>query len=433
MRITILIALFAFTARISAQTPLYFPPHSGNNWQTTDPKTLGWCEDSLQSLYQFLAEKGTRAFIILKNGRMVVEQYMNNTTADSFWYWASAGKTLTAALTGIAEHDGLLKISDSTSKYLGAAWTSLTPEQEGKITIRHQLTMTTGLDDGVPDEDCWQPQCLKYKAAAGTRWAYHNAPYTLLDKVIESATGEGFQAYFNRKLRNPIGMEGLWLRVGFNNVYFSKARSMARYGLLIQADGIWNDDTILKNRPFVQQMTQTSQSLNKSYGYLWWLNGKESYMLPGVQLTLPGSLIKNAPNDMVAALGLNDQKIYIQPAEGLVVVRMGESAGGFNPTLSSFDNQLWEKLSHLSCSSTAIKNLNEAERALSVYPNPAIDFIMVRCEQRMAFIEIADVTGKLRIQSNENQVNVSPLEKGLYILMVQTHDGGILKMKFLKN
>lgn len=433
MRVTVLIALFAFSARLSAQTSLYFPPISGNEWQTTNPKTLGWCEDSLQSLYQFLAEMGTRAFIVLKNGRIVVEQYMNNTTADSFWYWASAGKTLTAALTGIAEHEGFLKISDSTSKYLGTGWTSLSTEQEGKITVRHQLTMTTGLDDGVTDEDCWQPQCLKYKAEAGTRWAYHNAPYTLLDKVIESATGEGFQAYFNRKLRNPIGMEGLWLRVGFNNVYFSKARSMARFGLLILADGIWNGDTILKNRPFVQQMTQTSQNLNKSYGYLWWLNGKESYMLPGVQFTLPGSLIKNAPNDMVAALGLNDQKIYIVPNEGLVVVRMGESAGGFNPALSSFDNQLWEKINNLSCSSTANRYLNEAERTLKVYPNPAKDFITVRCEQRIEFIEIADLTGKLHMQSNENQVNVSQLNKGLYILKVHTYDGGTLKMKFLKN
>ncbi len=42
--------------------------------------------------------------------------------------------------------------------------------------------MTTGLDDGVPDVDCMLPSCMIYKADAGTRWAYHNAPYTILDK-----------------------------------------------------------------------------------------------------------------------------------------------------------------------------------------------------------------------------------------------------------
>ncbi|MEZ5069123.1 MAG: hypothetical protein R2847_11860 [Bacteroidia bacterium] len=38
--------------------------------------------------------------------------------------------------------------------------------------------MTSGLDDGVPDNHCTYDSCLVYLADAGTRWAYHNAPYT---------------------------------------------------------------------------------------------------------------------------------------------------------------------------------------------------------------------------------------------------------------
>jgi len=47
---------------------------------------------------------------------------------------------------------------------------------------------------------------------------------------------------------------------------------------------------------------------------------------------------------MYAALGKNDQKIYIVPSKKLVVVRMGEAADEANFALSTFDNELWEKI-----------------------------------------------------------------------------------------
>lgn len=52
------------------------------------------------------------------------------------------------------------------------------------------LTMTTGIDDNVPDQFCDEPQCLQYKAEPGTRWAYHTGVYGLLIDVIEAVTGK---------------------------------------------------------------------------------------------------------------------------------------------------------------------------------------------------------------------------------------------------
>ncbi|HPF98361.1 MAG TPA: serine hydrolase, partial [Mangrovimonas sp.] len=51
--------------------------------------------------------------------------------------------------------------------------------------------------------------------------------------------------------------------------------------------------------------------------------------------------IPNAPDDMYAALGKNDQKIYVVPSKKLVVVRMGDVADGENFAVSTFDNDLW--------------------------------------------------------------------------------------------
>ncbi len=140
-------------------------------------------------------------------------------------------------------------------------------------------------------------------------------------------------------------MNGIWIKTAnSNNVFYSNARSMARFGLLMLNKGKWDATTILSDTTYFNSQVNTSQNFNVSYGYLTWLNGKNSYMVPGSQIVLPGYLIPNAPADMYAALGKNDQKIYVVPSQQLVVIRMGESAGGFSPALSGFDNELWGML-----------------------------------------------------------------------------------------
>lgn len=324
---------------------LYFPPVGSTAWETVTPSSLGWNAAAQSDLDSYLSSKGTKAFIVLKNGKIIWEKYYGTFTADSNWYWASAGKTMTALLVGIAQQEGKLSIAAKTSDYLGKGWTSLPQAKEDLITVRHQITMTSGLDDDVkPDNDCTLPACLVYKADAGSRWAYHNAPYTLLDKVVESATGLSYNAYFQQKIRDRIGMSGLWIKTGYNNVYYSTPRSMARFGLLLLNKGKWSQTAILTDTSYFTAQTNSSQALNPSYGYLTWLNGKASYRLPTLQASFPGPLVPSAPSDMYSALGKNDQKIYVVPSQGLVVIRMGDAAGNVQLAVSSFDNELWGKL-----------------------------------------------------------------------------------------
>lgn len=337
------VVLFLFVAESRSQS-LYFPPLTGTAWETVTPASLGWCTDSIDALMGFLAANRTKAFIVLKDGRIVLEQYFGSFTSDSNWYWASAGKTLTAFMVGIAQHDGILSIDDSTSHYLGAGWTSCPLEKEGLIKVLNQLTMTTGLDDLVPDPECTLPGCLIYKADAGTRWAYHTAPYTLLDNVIECTSGKTINQYFLAKIRSHIGMNGIWVQSGYDTIYVSNARSMARWGLLILNRGVWDNDTLLADTMYFHNMTNTSQSLNLSYGYLWWLNGKASYMLPQSQFVFPGSWAPDAPSDMIGALGKNGQFINIAPSQRLIMVRMGEAPDSSYDVPTEFNNDIWRKL-----------------------------------------------------------------------------------------
>jgi hypothetical protein len=71
---------------------LYFPPIAGNTWDTLSPAALGWCSSGIDSLYDYLGQRNTKAFILLKDGKIVLERYFGSFTVDSLWYWASAGK-----------------------------------------------------------------------------------------------------------------------------------------------------------------------------------------------------------------------------------------------------------------------------------------------------------------------------------------------------
>ncbi|MEP3836307.1 MAG: serine hydrolase [Algibacter sp.] len=330
----------AITKEESNNNATYFPPLNSNSWETTAISDLDWNENHVQPLLDFLEEKNTKSFIILHHGKIALEAYFNNHDDSKLWYWASAGKTLTTTVSGIAQEEGLINLDNKVSEYLGTGWTSATLDQENLITCKHLLSMTSGLDDSLGDDV--SPENLQYLANAGSRWAYHNV-YVKMQDIISTTSNQNWSDYFNSKLRDKIGMTGQWINLGSLSVYWSNTRSMARFGLLIAAQGTWEDAQIISPE-FLTEAANTSQNINKSYGYLWWLNGKDSYHLPQSQLEFNGKLIPNAPNDMYAALGKNDQKIYIIPSKDLVIIRMGEAADGDNFALSSFDNDLWEKL-----------------------------------------------------------------------------------------
>ncbi|WP_353779272.1 serine hydrolase [Winogradskyella sp. 3972H.M.0a.05] len=324
---------------------LYFPPIGSNTWETVSLESINWNTSAIDDLFNLLDDNDTNAFIVLKDGKIAIEWYFGDFQQSDFWYWASAGKTLTAFTVGIAQQESLLNINNSSSDYLGAGWSSLTTEEELNIKVIHHITMTTGLDyTDLLNQFCTDWDCLTYLNEPGTFWYYHNAPYTLSQSIVTGAVGEDFEDYFNEKLKNRIGMNGFWLQSGYNNIYRSDARSMARFGLLCLNNGIWDDDVILSDSNYFEAMTTTSQNLNEAYGYLWWLNGQNTYRLPASTSLFNGKLIPNAPDDLVAGLGANDQKLYVVPSENLVVIRLGESANEMQLGPSGFDNMIWEKL-----------------------------------------------------------------------------------------
>ncbi|WP_291726918.1 serine hydrolase [Bernardetia sp.] len=424
IRNSILFLLFSFCFAFAKAQDLYFPPlieTEENNWETMSASELEWCDEKIDSLYSFLEEKNTKGFIVLKDGKIVLEKYFGTFTVDSAWYWASAGKSMIATLVGIAQRSSLLDINDKTSDYLGEGWTSLNKEQEEKITIRHQMTMTTGLKeaDSTGIDNCLEPSCLTYSSEPDTRWYYYNSPYRLLQHVLDSAIGKPLNQYFNERVTRKTGITGAFV----NYILFSKPRSMARFGLLMLNKGKWESNPVLNDAMYFEQMTNTSQELNSAYGYLWWLNGKDKFKLPASDDVFEGSLIPNAPSDMIAALGANDQKIYIVPSQKLVVVRVGNSAGADRlNALSSFDNELWGKISALKCSENPVlSNQEEGGETMKVFPNPSSENYFLKIPNGRYDIAIRNALGKVIYKAKVThsfRIVAKDWKKGIYFVEI---------------
>lgn len=414
-RFKIFLSLFFLLGSFQgAKAQLYFPPNTGT-WETLSPDSLNWCPQKIQNLYDFLDATNSKAFIVLKDGKIVLEKYFDTFTADSLHIWNSASKTLVAFMAGIAQQEGFLSITDTTSDYLGTGWTALTAQQEEKITIRDQLSMTTGMDD-ITNGDCTDPACLTYIADAGTRWSYHNAPYTLLNTVISNATGQNFNSYISSKLgASTAGISGLFVTFGYNKVFISKPRSFARFGLLLLAGGNWNGTPLLNDATYFSEMINSSQSINPSYGYLTWLNGKSSFMLPGLQFSFNGSIVPDAPADMYAALGKNGQIINVVPSQNLVMIRMGDG-DGVSLVSTQYNDSIWIRMNDLQCTNNLSEN--ELNSNWIIAPNPSSGNFSIPNLLESDEITISTSLGqKTDFTRNGNTISVA--KDGLYFVTIR--------------
>jgi hypothetical protein len=166
---------------------------------------------------------------------------------------------------------------------------------------------------------------------------------------------------------------------------------------------------------YARQSVNTSQNLNLSYGYLWWLNGKKSFMVPTSQIVFPGNFIPNAPADMFAAIGSKGQIASISPSRKIVWIRMGENpTGQLSDVPFLLADKVWSRINTLACNSTATRGIQPKQAG--VYPNPAKDRLYVPNEGEYQVLEL---TGKLLQKGSADSnlfIDISGLKPGVYLL-----------------
>jgi CubicO group peptidase (beta-lactamase class C family) len=316
-----------------APTGDYYP---GDTWETTS----GWDQAKLEELAAYAESKSTKSLVLLLGGRLLLERYFAGADASFTRDVASAQKSVLSILAGIAIDKSLLSIDDTVSSILGAGWSNAADvEAEGKITVRHLLTMTSGLDAS-----------LDYAAPAGTAWLYNTDAFYRVRLVLEKKSGQDIDTLARGYLFDVIGMKDSHFQrrlskdakglvvIGLQ----TSARDLARFGLLMQRRGKWKD-TVVVSSSWVDQATTTSQSLNASYGFLFWLNNASGGLAPP-SMPFTGPLVPSAPSDAFAALGAGDQKMWTARSLDVVLTREGEAAGEAKLAASSFDEEVWQRV-----------------------------------------------------------------------------------------
>ncbi|MCG6909080.1 MAG: beta-lactamase family protein [Deltaproteobacteria bacterium] len=343
---------------------LYFP-EPGAKWEAVNPRTVGWDPKKLEALIQFAGEQNSSSFLLLYRGKILVEKNWevspemggaNDSLQKMYRYFqrgvnadncpiedvASVQKGLAAILAYMAREKGLLDFDDPVGKHLGVGWSLADEAAEGKITLRHILTMTTGLNEQ-----------LEFETEPGKKWFYNTPAYQHVIRVVAAAAAMDYRTLTREWLTGPIGMnDTTWIeRTGFpkmNKVTMlglaSTARDLGRLGLLVLAGGRWGMANIINDCPIFLQMVKPSQHLNPAYGHLWYVNGQRHYILPQQTSKTDGPLWPAAPDDTVAALGLFSRCLFVCPALGLVMTRLGYVPGMALQGGPGFARKLWERL-----------------------------------------------------------------------------------------
>jgi hypothetical protein len=293
------------------------------------------------SFNELLASTQTTAFLIIKDDRLIYENYFNGYERDSINTSFSVAKSFVSALVGIAIDEGLIdSIDDPITKYI--------PELEDRdthysaITIKDLLTMASGLryvEEETPFSDdtktYYDPNLRAVALSAviekepGKTFHYNNYNYLLLGIILERATGLPVAKYMEEKLWKPLGMEApaSWsldseasgfekMESGIN----AHAIDFAKFGRLYLNNGSnWNGQQIISEN-WVSTSTSANGTSDPSieYQYGWWI------------YPLQEDVVDNNPHHHYFARGNLGQFIYIIPEQKLIIVRHGYDFGNVN-------------------------------------------------------------------------------------------------------
>ncbi|MDX2381619.1 MAG: serine hydrolase [Acidimicrobiia bacterium] len=297
-----------------------------------DFRDAGFSEDQIGEASDVAERANSNCLLIVRDGRIVHEEYNRGTNTATNQEVFSATKTVTALLVGIAQDRGLLSIGDPVSAYIDE-WVG-TPSED--VTIRDLLTNASGRYHDIPSDyisliDAADrsdfAMSLDQQHEPGTVWAYNNAAIQNLETVLQRATGTDVGGFANEALFSRLGMDAVFGRdeVGNPTRFFgldAGCRDMAAFGQLLLDDGLWGDERIVSG-DFVDEMTTPGTSLNAVYGYLTWLNAADGWTHPSPSVDTSGAAWPSAPPDAFAAMGFGQQVVLVMPSSDTVVVRLG--------------------------------------------------------------------------------------------------------------
>jgi CubicO group peptidase (beta-lactamase class C family) len=317
-------------------TGSYWPTRG---WRTCNPEAVRMDSRKLSEAVRYAAtpEYNTEGLVVIKDGYIVAEAYFGKFRQDSTHVSHSMAKSFTSALIGIAIDQKLLSgIHEKLCRYYQDWDANDKDDPRSRITIRHALTLTSGLK-WQEDWSKWDPatndalkmgasgRFVKYMSGRaglhepGQRFTYSTGDPMLLSLVLQKATGMTAFGFARKNLFKPLNISKVrWDgdREGYTSTAWglhTTVRNYAKFGYLYLNKGRWENRQIVPKQ-WVAKSTRTDPGVKmwNAYGYLWHVN------LP-VRLNAPGS---NLPADGYMAEGVLGQNIVVIPSQKLVIVKV---------------------------------------------------------------------------------------------------------------
>lgn len=296
------------------------------------------------SLQDFMQHNHVAGLLVLKNGEIAHEAYGLGNREDHLWVSFSMTKSVVSMLTGAAIADGYIgSVEDLVTDYL--------PQLKGtsydSVRVRQVLQMASGTDW---DENYADPQSdvatspndmLQLMAFMGSkprvaepgeRFNYNTGETNLAGAIVRAAIGNNLAAYLTEKIWKPYGMESdaTWISHGPNAgelggcCISATLRDWGRLAMFAMSNGVLADGTEVLPQSWMNDSTQASPASN-NYGYLWWLNGDNTYR----------------------ASGIFGQGIYFNPADDLIIVVQGAWPQATGAALSAHRDGLFRAVENM--------------------------------------------------------------------------------------
>jgi CubicO group peptidase (beta-lactamase class C family) len=300
---------------------------TSNVIEAKNPKP--WQKDSLynkqklaKNILQDLEKSNTSSLIIIKNGKLLHEEYWNGANAKTKSNSFSMAKTITVLLLGKAIEDK--KIENLNEKYSDFYDNYAKVPFGNKLTMRDLAAMEAGLDWNENYSNPFSPNARAYygnslaeavflrgfKEEPGKKFEYQSGATQLLGFAIRKAVNEPLSTYLSKKIWTPIGMEqnADW-STDENNMektfccIHSSSRDFAKLGQLFLDDGKVDSLQII-NQNFLKEMLTPNTHSENTYGLGTWLNYEN-------------------PTPYYFLWGLQGQYVIVIPSKKMVIVRTG--------------------------------------------------------------------------------------------------------------
>ena len=283
-----------------------------------------------QNLIDTLEKYETTAFLVFKDGKLKYEHYWEGYDTKTLSQSFSAAKSVISMLVGIALNENKIKsLDEPISHYIG----SFSEGEKKKITIRHCLTMSSGLDWHEKDRGVFSNNAYGYygediakvidnltvEKPVGKEFEYRSGDTQILGLVLEKAYNKKISDLVSEKIFQRIGSEtdALWMldkakgREKAFCCFAPTARDYARFGHLMLWKGAWGQQRIVSEKYMNQALSPATNLLDPKTNAPLQVYGFQVWMQPYKNLQT-GSM-----------RGLLGQLVWAIPSENAVVVRLG--------------------------------------------------------------------------------------------------------------